>query len=138
MAIQTDRIFRIPALRLAEVQTGLNTPAYTYLFTWASPMFEGRLGACHALELGFVFGTYEEKFSGTGPKADALARTIQDAWLAFARSGDPSCEAIGQAAVYNDQKTTLMFGESCGIEAAPYEIERKAWEGVPDELIGSL
>ena len=57
-------------------------------------MMGGMLGACHALELGFVFGTHGEPgmadFSGSGPAADALSERMMDAWLAFAKSGDPS------------------------------------------------
>ena len=44
---------------------------YNYLFTWPSPAAKGALGSCHALELGFVFGTNHipgmPQFAGTGP-----------------------------------------------------------------------
>ena len=50
--IMTDWFYRIPALRLAE-----SNPArsHVYEFAWESPAYDGRLGACHALELPFVF-----------------------------------------------------------------------------------
>ena len=76
MAIETDRIFRMPGLRLAETQAAHDARVYSYLFTWRSPMIGGMFGACHALELGFVFGTHGDPgmadFSGSGPAADAL------------------------------------------------------------------
>ena len=56
-AIETDRIFRIPGVRLAQVQRRHDSRVYSYLFTWPSPAMGGVLGSCHALELGFVFGT---------------------------------------------------------------------------------
>ena len=56
-AIETDRVFRIPGVRLAQVQPRHDANVYSYLFTWPSPAMGGVLGSCHALELGFVFGT---------------------------------------------------------------------------------
>src|SRR5262249_9192187 len=49
----TDLVFRQPAIRLAEALVAAGSPTYTYLFTWPSPM---GMGACHALEVPFVFG----------------------------------------------------------------------------------
>lgn len=137
MAIETDRIFRTPAIRLAETHHRRGQPVYNYLFTWRSPLFGGLLGACHALELGFLFGTYEEKFSGSGPAADALARNIQDAWLAFAHAGDPSCESLGTWPPYGNSRETMILGEECVLKEAPYDEERRAWDSVPDATIGS-
>ena len=139
-AIETDRIFRIPALQLAEVQRANQTPAYNYLFTWKSPAMGGMLGACHALELGFVFGTIDSSgardFSGSGSAADALASAIQDAWLAFARTGNPSCDALGPWPVYGAKRETMVLGEKSGLEAAPYEEERRAWASI--EGVGTI
>ncbi|MCP4749633.1 MAG: carboxylesterase/lipase family protein [Proteobacteria bacterium] len=141
-AIQTDRIFRMPAIRLVEVCRQRRIPAYNYMFTWKSPAFRGALGACHALELGFVFGTYSvgrsAMFYGKGPAADALARKIQDPWLAFIRNGDPSCDGGDDWPVYGDARETMLLGETCGIENAPYEEERRIWDTIPDTAIGSL
>jgi para-nitrobenzyl esterase len=130
-AIQTDRIFRIPAIRLAETQRKYQ-PVYVYLFTWTSPFMDGLLGACHALELGFLFGTMEEIFSGSNlPGADALARNIQDAWLSFARTGKPTCEGLGDWPVYGDKRETMLLGRECTLAAAPRDEERRAWDSIP-------
>ena len=127
-AIQTDLMFRMPALQLVEAQRNNNQLAYHYLFTWVSPVMGGILGACHALDIGFVFGTYDDTFCGTGPDAAKLSRCIQDAWIAFARTGDPSCESVGTWPPYGDHRVTMMLGKDCHIEEAPYEDERRAWE----------
>ena len=129
-AIQTDLMFRIPALELVEAQGKNRQKAYNYLFTWKSPVMGGALGACHALEIGFVFGKYNDMFCGSGPDADKLAKCIQDAWLAFARTGDPSCESIGKWPVYGNIRMTMILDKNCRVEAAPYEEERAAWDGV--------
>jgi para-nitrobenzyl esterase len=127
-AFQTDQMFRIPALELVEAQQANGQAAYNYLFTWKSPAMGGILGACHALEIGFVFGNYNDMFCGSGPEADKLAKCIQDAWLAFAHTGDPSCESIGKWPVYGKKRMTMILDKNCHVEAAPYEEERQAWD----------
>lgn len=142
MAIETDRIFRMPGLSLAETQARHDARVYNYLFTWASPMFGGMFGACHAVELGFVFGTIGNPgmadFSGAGPMADALSSMTMDAWLAFARSGDPSSPSLGSWPTYTtSDRATMLLGESCAIERAPLEEERSAWSAVPKHVLGA-
>jgi para-nitrobenzyl esterase len=127
-AIQSDLMFRISALRLAEAQCRNNQPAYNYLFTWKSPVMNGLLGSCHALEIGFVFGNYDAAFCGTGPEADALSQKIQDAWTAFARTGNPSCQSIGKWEPYGERRTTMILDKVCRLENAPYEEERSVWD----------
>lgn len=137
MAIQSDRIFRMPALRLLEQQAPHNDQVYCYLFDWQSPAARGALGACHAIELAFVFGTVtkpgSEKFYGSGPAAETLARTTMQAWADFARTGNP-----GWAAYDKSNRTTRILGENCRTENAPLETERAAWDGVADRYLGSL
>jgi para-nitrobenzyl esterase len=142
-AIETDRVFRIPGVRLAQVQPRHDARVYSYLFTWPSPAMGGVLGSCHALELGFVFGTNHipgmSSFAGTGPAAEKLATQMQDAWLAFARSGDPSNESTGEWKRYDEaHRPTMIFGANTKLEDAPRDEERRAWEGVPDKIFGSL
>ena len=144
-AIETDRVFRIPGVRLAQVQPRHDheTRVYSYLFTWPSPAMGGVLGSCHALELGFVFGTNQAPgmaaFAGTGPAAEKLATQMQDAWLAFARSGDPSNESTGEWKRYDEAlRATMIFGASTKLENAPRDEERRAWDGIEDRIFGSL
>jgi para-nitrobenzyl esterase len=129
-AIQTDVMFRMPSLELVEAQRDNLAKAYNYIFDWVSPAAGGMLGACHTLEIGFVWGTYDDKFCGAGPEADKLSQCIQDAWLAFARTGDPSCECLGKWPEYGKKRMTMILGKNCHVEEAPYEDERKAWQNV--------
>jgi para-nitrobenzyl esterase len=76
MAIQTDKSFRMPAIRLAESHSRRHQPVYVYLFTWTSPMVGGIQAAYHGSELGFVFGTNDPNSSGTGPETDGLAISL--------------------------------------------------------------
>jgi len=96
VAIATEYIFRLPSVRLADAHRAAARPGvgtYAYLFTWTSPMLDGYLGSCHALEIPFVFGTVQnplvQGFSGGGPDALALSAAMRGAWTAFARTGRP-------------------------------------------------
>jgi para-nitrobenzyl esterase len=131
-AIESDRTMRYPAMRLAELQRRHQARTYAYLFTWRSPFMGGVFGACHALELPFVFGTLEHPllrgFAGTGPEARALAERVQDAWIAFARTGDPSHPGLGAWPAYDSaRRATMILGRECSIEEAPREAERAFW-----------
>ena len=78
-----------------------------YEFAWRSPKFEGKLGACHALEIPFVFDTLDkegyEELMGTEPPQQ-LADAMHAAWVAFATSGNP-----GLAAVRSKSRATMHF-----------------------------
>jgi para-nitrobenzyl esterase len=134
LAIETDRVFRIPAIRTAEAQLAHNPDVFSYLFTWESPGFGGILGACHAIEIPFVFGCLDlsggENFVGKGPEADRLAELTMDAWLGFATSGDPGHAGLGAWPRYDTMKrSTMELGPRCGVQDDPFAAERKAWEG---------
>ena len=127
-AVVTDWFFRIPALRLAEANVGRGLTSHVYEFTWPSPAFAGRLGACHALELPFVFDTLDsEKAEAlTGPEPpQALATAMHEAWVAFARTGDP-----GWPRYEPGRRLTMSFGETCEVAEDPAGAERRLWDGI--------
>ncbi len=96
VAISSEFVFRVPTHRFATHHAAAAAPGigtYGYLFTWDSPAFGGTLGACHALDLPFVFGSVHhpavQVFSGGGEDAFALSSVMRESWTAFARSSDP-------------------------------------------------
>ncbi|WP_228001823.1 carboxylesterase/lipase family protein [Nocardia australiensis] len=87
-AIVTDRAFGLDTLDLAHANAAAGRPTYTYEFAWPSGI-EG-LGACHVLEIPFVFDALPAAHSLTGPNPpQPLADEIHSAWVSFARGGDP-------------------------------------------------
>ncbi len=97
LALSTDGVFRIPAIRLLEAQAA-HAPVWSYLFTFESPVFGGILRSTHALEIPFVFDTLDgsgaDMLTGTGPERQGIADSMHGAWIAFARHGDPSHAGI--------------------------------------------
>ena len=53
---------------------------------------------------------------------------MQDAWLAFVRTGDPSTDTIGRWPEYGKMRSTMLLGRECRVEDAPYEGERSVWD----------
>ncbi|MFF5568329.1 carboxylesterase/lipase family protein [Streptomyces sp. NPDC012623] len=94
-AIGTDYMFAVPTARLAEAHAGRPAATWRYEFTWPSPAADGRMGACHGLELPFVFDIVGRIDTGAFgipsdvPAVRELARDTHAAWVAFARDGDP-------------------------------------------------
>ncbi len=131
-AMLTDRYFRIPGVRLAEAQASGGGTAYQYLFTWESRAFDGRLKATHALEIPFAFNNLEragvELFLGPGPRPQRLAEAMHAAWIAFIRSGDPSCKAVGEWPRYGlEQRSVMELGERIAVLRDPYGASRSLW-----------
>jgi len=134
-AISTDETFRIPAIRLAEAQSAHQESTYLYLFTWTSRAFEGRLGACHALEIPFVFNNLTrggvEDFLGKGTPPTRLAEAMHEAWIAFAHRGEPNHPGIDHWPGFEtSRRATMEFGERIGIIDDPNASERKLWDGI--------
>jgi para-nitrobenzyl esterase len=132
-AITSDYVFRLPSLALAAAHAKYQSKTYAYMFTWESPFLGGMFGSCHGLEIPFVFGTVHDPavqvFTGSGPAAEALSEQMQDAWIAFARHGDPSCDGVGPWASYESiNRTTMVFGPGGGVEDDPRRAERRVWE----------
>jgi para-nitrobenzyl esterase len=134
-AIDTDSRFRIPSTRLGDAQAQHQPNTFMYLFDWESPAHRNTMGACHALELAFMFGTLDipggDRFTGSGPAAEQLSAAMMDAWLAFAKTGDPSCAALGAWPRYEaSERRTMILGARCRPESSPFESERAAWEAL--------
>ncbi len=134
-AIESDRIFRIPAIRLVEAQSRRQKATYLYLFTWASPMMNGALKSCHALEIPFLFGNtdsgFGKLFTGGGEGTKPLSKAIQSTWHAFAKTGRPDNPAIPAWPAYDTgRRPTLELGEQIRVLDDPLSEERRFWDGI--------
>jgi para-nitrobenzyl esterase len=128
-AVQTDRLFRQHSISLAEAHAQRQPDVWTYLFTWPAAGESGVLGACHALELPFIFGTLDgptAALTGTDEPARDLSLEMQEMWLGFARSGVPAGETRWPR--YEEaRRATLEIGRSIRVVDAPEDAERRFW-----------
>jgi len=130
LAIHTDHAFRRPAQRLAAIQAKVGAESWAYWFTWASPILGGLLGSYHGLEIPFAFDNLAQPgidlLTGGGDHLQALADRMADAWLAFARHGDPGWPSYDPGA----DRATMRFDLPSGLLTDPDPDLRSAWESI--------
>ena len=132
-AIINDYAFRIRTIRLLEAQRPHQPNTFNYMFTWPSPGLDGILGACHSLEIPFVFGTLNsptlKEFVSGAPKE--LSEKMMDSWISFAKTGNPNHSNIPNWPAYDTEtRGTMIFDKECKVENALFDKEREAWDGL--------
>ena len=111
--VATFRNYRGTALLQAERKSAQSAPVYMYRLDWKTPVEGGRLETPHALDIAFVFDNVARSTSFTGPETaetQRMADLMADAWIAFARSGNPNTPALPQWPTYDPQsRATMIF-----------------------------
>ena len=118
--LDIDTMFRPGAVDQANEKSKLNggAPVYMYLFTWQSPVFDGKYKALHCMELPFVFDNIERanQMTGGGKDAQVLAAKMSQAWINFAKTGNPNHKGLPNWPAYNEQNTaTMHFDNNCTV-----------------------
>ena len=128
-AALADATVVVPALRIADAHADAGGRTYGYVFDWKSPLLEGELGACHAIDLPFTFGTQSlaEQFVGSGAEVDALAAAAMDAWIAFARHGDPSTESLSWPRYDSQSRAQMILSGKPRMESNWRGAEQAVW-----------
>jgi len=129
---QADYMFGIPAVRLAEAQVQHDPDVWLYRFSWRTPVMEGVLGACHALELPFVFETLDSARDFVSDQAPVdLAASIHATWVRFASTGDPNGGDLPAWPRYDESTRAVMdFGATRTLLHDPGAAQRQLWDGV--------
>jgi para-nitrobenzyl esterase len=136
VAITTERI-RYSSILLAERKADAsNDPVYMYLFTYETNFTNGLYKAGHAIEIPFVFDLVDNvPAAGTRPDKHELAASMSEAWIAFARNGDPNHAGIPNWERYSrNRRATMLFDVPCRTEIDPGRTELDAWKGIESEL----
>jgi para-nitrobenzyl esterase len=139
--IMSDGMMRVPSIIQAERKYAQHAaPVFMYLFTWETPLLNGRLKSCHALEIPFVFNNLSAgSFAGTNPERFALSEKMSETWLSFARDGVPSYRKLPTWPPYTSkERATMIFGVECRVEKDPASEGRRAWSRTPIHGIGEL
>ena len=134
-ALMTDAMFRIPAIATAEAQARHTPDVWFYRFDYPSPAYDGRLGACHSLDIPFIWGTYDaenmRRFCGDGPQLAELSETMMSTWLSFAKTGNPNWEGIPDWPRYEAEARAVMsLGLTPQVEQDPASQERAFWQSL--------
>jgi para-nitrobenzyl esterase len=127
LAINTDAMMRVPSIKLAEKKLAGpgKAPVYMYLFCWSA----GPLRSAHGFELPFMFDNAREPVLHASPSRQQLADRMSEAWLGFARTGDPNHDGLPKWRPYDTAtRATMLFDRGqCELRDDPWGQERAAW-----------
>jgi para-nitrobenzyl esterase len=102
--------------------------AYLYVIAWPSPAFEGRFGATHGVDLGLILANPRNPIAGNTPDARKLAEALGSAMVAFAKTGDPSCDKLPRWPAYDrETRATMVLDVECRVENDPMKELRGLW-----------
>lgn len=127
--VNSDWLFRMPSLHLADAQIAGGGRAHLYELTWSAPGLGGGLGACHGLDVPLVFGNLRSgqpaMLIGDPPSsaAEELSTEMREAWTAFAAHGDP-----GWPPYDADHRFARLFDAPTTVAAYPEEASRLLWQ----------
>ena len=128
-AVITDWFFRVPPIRVAEArETGGADHTWMYRFDYPAPADNQGLGACHGVEIPFVFGNVG--LAETRPRigdtpSQAVADQAHRVWVDFITRGNP-----GWAAYDTGRRTTGLLAERLTVADDPAGDERARWDGI--------
>jgi para-nitrobenzyl esterase len=127
--IASDHRYGAPAMKIAERRAALGRgPVYLYYFRWETPFEGGRLKSPHTIEIPFVFDNVQtSRLTAGATGAQALADRVSDAWIAFARGGDPNTPQLPHWPAFDaSRRATMMFDNASVVQNDPLREQRLA------------
>ena len=123
---------RSSAIRQCQRKAALQkAPAYNCWWQWQGPILDGRVMALHSGDLAFFFDNLErcQAQTGNGQEAHTLADQMSEAWIHFARTGDPNHPGIPNwSPVTPEGSETMIFDAPSVFSRDPDSEQRRILE----------
>ena len=121
LAFANDIVFRCPIIYDALCQREKGRKAYVYY--WAKSAHDKATGAYHGDDIGYVLGN--RPAAGDKTVDDVFAKKIQKMWVNFAKTGDPSIEAIKWQPYESEKRLTMYLADEMRMVSDPLGERRK-------------
>ena len=141
-AFMADLIFHAPANLLADTVNEAGGKAWVFRFDGHLPLVGSLAGSFHGLDIPFVFGTVRKPpFSvtlGLSGAVRQLSREMQQAWVAFARTGNPNHEGLPEWPHWEESREAMVFDSPCHLLRDPHEAANGFWAPLlaPPPVVG--
>lgn len=107
---------------------------WVFQLDWPTPVDGGKWKAHHGLDVPLVFDNVAlgRKWVGDGADAQRVADVMSDAWIAFARTGNPNTRGVPHWPPYDlSRRATMIFDVTPYVVGDPRGDERRLFERVP-------
>ncbi|MEP7314010.1 MAG: carboxylesterase family protein, partial [Pseudomonadota bacterium] len=119
LAMMTRSVLRVADAKSAQHAAQL----WMYEVTWETPVNGARWGSPHAFEIGLVFDNVaksESLYGRNNPEAQKVADQMSEAWIAFARHGNPGTPVLPKWPAYEPkQRPVMQFNVVSGVANNP-------------------
>lgn len=112
-ALYVDSWIRSNSLRYMALRVAEGAPVYSYMFAFDNPQ-NPLLMAPHTAEIAYVFNNLGRNPMLGGQvteEAKRLSNAMSDAWINFARTGNPSTSSLQWPAFTENNRATMVFGK---------------------------
>ena len=124
----SDYRYVMASITIAERRAALQkAPVYLYYLTWETAARDGKLLSPHSLDIPFAFdNTRTNPLTRDSDTAIALADKVSDAWIAFARTGNPNAGKLPQWKPFNQaDKATMVINNDSKLVNDPLKQRRQ-------------
>ena len=130
-----DLMFRGPAIEMAQRHAA--SGGKTYMYYWTKALSDPIYGACHGTEVSYVLNTGRQIKNGDRHNP-FLAAQVQQMWVNFALTGNPSTSAHFWPAYETTQRATMVLGDNIMLENDPLPEQRKLIAPLMSEYISPI
>ena len=130
-----DLMFRGPAIEMAQRHAA--SGGRTYMYFWNKSLKDPVYGACHGAEVSYVLNTGRQIKNGDEHNP-ALAANVQQMWVNFASTGNPSISGHYWPAYESTQRATMLLGDSIRLENDPAARQRQLIAPLMREYISPI
>ena len=130
-----DLMFRGPAIEMAQRHAAAG--GKTYMYYWTKPLSDPIYGACHGCEVCYVLNTGRQIKSGDVHNS-VLASEVQQMWVNFATTGNPSTPAHYWPAYESQQRATMVLGDTIKLVNDPLSEQRQFIAPLMQEYVSPI